>query len=108
MKLKEGDEVTLDGNYEKVISVLPQGYYFQHITNGSNTWSVFYMSFEDVESAINSGRMKFWGTSSGSSTASCIHNWKKYVGFREVYEYCTKCSVKQSRDWRLIKDEKEY
>ena len=27
---------------------------------------------------------------------SCSHEWKKYEGFTEVYNYCTKCDVKEN------------
>ena len=25
----------------------------------------------------------------------CYHDWKKYTGFNETYEYCTKCDGKR-------------
>lgn len=26
---------------------------------------------------------------------SCQHNWQKYHGFNEIYEFCTKCDEKR-------------
>ena len=25
----------------------------------------------------------------------CLHNFKNYIGFKEIYEYCIKCDVKK-------------
>lgn len=29
---------------------------------------------------------------------NCWHNWSKYVGFTEKYQYCTKCDKKRGYD----------
>lgn len=33
---------------------------------------------------------------SNNSNTECIHDWKKYVGFKETYEFCNKCDKKRS------------
>jgi hypothetical protein len=30
---------------------------------------------------------------------NCFHNWKKYVGFTEVYYYCEYCDEKSNNDY---------
>ena len=29
------------------------------------------------------------------SSSGCYHEWKKYVGFTDVFDYCDKCGVKR-------------
>lgn len=28
----------------------------------------------------------------------CLHEWKKYVGFTEIYFFCEKCDLKSEKD----------
>jgi tRNA U38,U39,U40 pseudouridine synthase TruA len=38
----------------------------------------------------------FWTSSEAKpKVAACEHTFQKYVGFREVYHFCTKCDNKQ-------------
>lgn len=32
---------------------------------------------------------------SGINEKTCTHRWEKYVGFRDTFEYCTKCDCKR-------------
>ena len=40
---------------------------------------------------------------SNKETKHCTHNWKKYVGFTDVYYYCDHCDEKTNNDYESSK-----
>jgi hypothetical protein len=34
---------------------------------------------------------------SGIEVQFCIHDWVKYEGFNEMYDYCSKCDLKDKK-----------
>lgn len=34
-----------------------------------------------------------------TKTKHCVHSWKKYVGFTDVYYYCENCDEKSNNDF---------
>ena len=66
------------------------------ISNGT-TWQ----SFQPPPKAVPAGFFddpnwqSLQGINDMPSTQGCQHQWKLYEGFTQVYNYCTKCDVKQ-------------
>lgn len=42
---------------------------------------------------VDRGEIKFLDF--GGNNPSCIHTYKKYVGFTDTYDYCEKCNEKR-------------
>jgi len=109
LNLKDGDKVTLDGVEMGVKEFPPDGYWLAETGSGSYYY-MMYKSKKELEELYSAGRLVL-GTrpKRESGDGTCFsHRWKKYVGIREVYNYCDVCGEKEFKDWRLIKDEKSY
>lgn len=110
MNLKDGDVVTIDGIEMEVTNAVSDGYFFKERSSDIYYYSMIFYSSDDISKMHVSGRF-FLGPVKAvtpGKTACSYHTWKKYVGVRDVYDYCTRCDAKRDREWRNIKDEKEY
>ena len=112
MTLKEGDEITVDGQQFEVTSVVPNndGYWIVQRNMPHGYYYSMFLSEEELTQGFMSGRIVRGSTMPvhPGKTQCSYHQWKKYVGAREVYDFCERCGAKRERDWRSIKDSKEY
>lgn len=55
----------------------------------------------DYENIVEELKSAFFSDKENKKTnsESCYHNWKKYVGFTEVYYYCEYCDKKTNHDY---------
>lgn len=110
MTLKDGDIVTIDHVEMEVISSSTGHYWFKERNAGLYYYSMIAHTPKEIEDLIAAGRFvvgKPAGIKDGKHPCA-YHRWEKYVGAKEVYNFCSKCDAKQMKDWRLIKDDKEY
>lgn len=72
---------TVPGMYT-VESVVPPGLSFEVLA-------------EHLHAEFDSGRFEWLSDDTIDLLSQCRHIYKKYVGFTEVYHYCTKCNNKE-------------
>ena len=53
------------------------------------------MSDDDFDDYVTNETFTLWDNMDEVKDTSCYHDFVKYVGFTEVYEYCSKCGEKR-------------
>lgn len=61
----------------------------------SNQGSPGIATFADFENCCRIGAIILHVSSSDYTLQTCTHEFKHYIGFTQVYDYCTKCDVKK-------------
>lgn len=110
MILNDGDIVTIDGVEMEVTNATSSGYWFKERGGGLYYYSMVFHTPEQFSKLITDGRASL-GTIKAvkPGSANCTyHTWKKYIGATELYDYCSRCDAKRDRDWRDIKDGKDF
>lgn len=79
------------------------GYWLRPIDKtGASSMNSRWFDDAAIEFFQNSGVLKVL-SSSKKEPEHCFHDWERYTGAREVYDYCTRCDKKRDIDWKDLK-----
>jgi hypothetical protein len=108
--IKDGDILTIDGIEMEVTHAASDGYWLKERTGGIHYYSLVFHTTDAMAKMLVDGRARMGGPAAvtGGKQICAWHDWKKYVGAREIFDYCVRCDAKRERDWRVIKDERTY
>lgn len=108
--LYPGDYLIIDEVEYKVLSFNPPDEYVLTICNEpAGYYSTIFKRGYDLETLNRLGRLKVGRKTGSAISSSCVwHTMQKYVGIREVYNFCKNCGEKEFIDWKTIKNDKEY
>lgn len=107
---KEGDIVRIDGvEFEVEPSTYGNnGWWLKEVGGTTYYYSLRWLSKEEADELSKEGRL-YYGSQKkvAGGKEHCYHVWKRYVGAREVYDFCTDCDAKRDIDWRKLGDGKQ-
>lgn len=99
MTFSDGDKFIYENTEYEVTGISNNTVWAKSSQEGySYTNFVRLMSIDELTKAHKDGRLI--KLNKDTLNTDCRHTWQKYIGFNEVYHFCTKCSSKQFIPWR--------
>lgn len=103
MTFKVDDLVTIDGTPFVVTAAETHGWWLKEENNGTYYY-MRYLGSQEAHDLFTDGRLTYGRKKElYNDNNNCYHDWKRYVGMTEVYDYC-KCGAKKFPHWTEIGD----
>ena len=102
-KISVGDTIHLDGDDYAVETYAHNGDYYLIRAKLSGVHYSRYIDGKQVAEWLGTGRLKLVTTSSERKSQCAWHEWVRYTGATNVFDYCKNCDVKRAIDWKELK-----